>query len=642
MALARRDQQELTSNNAGYHNPSTSTISLSSQPQDQFPVPFNGKNHEVYLYLARECSGGWFPSFAHGQAAATSIVNCLLDVSDDRCAGLKAVSLPNAQSSDFLPHTVDLQRLGTLREEVEVCRTLLTQTLASLAADMDDIHGKSGMLCAESGPLVRALNHCHEARSYSTQTRHYLERTEEAHAEMLSVLDNIVHRWEKLYKKVTQLNWVLSKQLGPTQRIRRDIANSIAEKKATLMKISGNILTTATTFRETERQLQAMASKTEENDTWEAEALIKVLRKQLEEAEAATRRLDHELEFRPKQFAEAERRENERMEVPQPDGWGPWIWDAIWNPIGNYNELAQSAAWEAKVDEYRKWEEESSIKRFESREKVISLKNKIQNLQAQHAQELEQRSRDKLLAAQQSIAKENKLTSRLISQERALKVMTDEQKLLKISIATEKAIQTDMETFQEVVPNLCRNVKEAETNINHSFIAYKHINKKLQGCSTTIARVSQQMQNNRPSQEESKDLLEDINFLRLTFLVISDMAGRSSTVSRELYSQGLSIMAPLSIRPGTSQTGNSDASDQRKRTEALSKIGGQAAIQYDQAQTHRETFNRLCNRVENIVNSTGTTSQAPDNAMNQGTAGLLKTRETKSKSSTNWRRILGR
>ena len=62
--------------------------------------------------------------------------------------------------------------------------------------------------------LVRALNHCHEARSYSTQTRHYLERTEETHAEMLSVLDTIVHRWEKLYKKVSQLNWVLSKQLG--------------------------------------------------------------------------------------------------------------------------------------------------------------------------------------------------------------------------------------------------------------------------------------------------------------------------------------------------------------------------------------------------------------------------------------------
>lgn len=162
----------------------------------------------------------------------------------------------------------------------------------------------------------------------------------------------------------------------------------------------------------------------------------------------------------------------------------------------------------------------------------------------------------------------------------------------------------EKDAFQQVVPNLCRNIKEAETNINHSFIAYTHINKKLQGCSTTIARVSQQMQNDRLSQEESKvgfylfshpvtafksqeltieqDLLEDINFLRLTFLVISDMAGRSSTVSRELYSHGLSIMAPLSIRPGTSNTGNGDAHGERKRAEILSKIGGEAAMQYDQ------------------------------------------------------------
>ncbi|KAL5325483.1 hypothetical protein ACEPPN_006609 [Leptodophora sp. 'Broadleaf-Isolate-01'] len=360
------------------------------------------------------------------------------------------------------------------------------------------------------------------------------------------------------------------------------------------------------------------------------------------------------MEFGPKQFAEAQRRENERVEIPQPDGWGPWIWDAIWNPIGNYNELAQSAAWEAKVDEYKKWEEESNTKRFELEEEIISLKHQIQSHQAQHERELEQKSRDKILAAQQCIAMENKLTSRLICQERALKVMTDEKKLLKSSIAIEQTIQSDLDAFQQVVPNLCRNIKEAETNINHSFIAYTHINKKLQGCSTTIARVSQQMQNDRLSQEESKvgfylfshpvtafksqeltieqDLLEDINFLRLTFLVISDMAGRSSTVSRELYSHGLSIMAPLSIRPGTSNTGNGDAHGERKRAEILSKIGGEAAMQYDQAQTHRETFNRLCNRVEDMVNSTGMISQASGNTMNQG-AGLLKTREPKSKSS---------
>lgn len=106
--------------------------------------------------------------------------------------------------------------------------------------------------------------------------------------------------------------------------------------------------------------------------------------------------------------------------------------------------MAQSAAWEAKVDEYKKWEEESNTKRFELEEEIISLKHQIQSHQAQHERELEQKSRDKILAAQQCIAMENKLTSRLICQERALKVMTDEKKLLKSSIAIEQTIQSDL------------------------------------------------------------------------------------------------------------------------------------------------------------------------------------------------------
>lgn len=79
-----------------------STLSLSLQDLDQFPVPFNGRNYDVYVYLARECSGGWFPSFAHGQAAAQSIANCLLDVSDDRCAGMKALCVPDTPGTDYL------------------------------------------------------------------------------------------------------------------------------------------------------------------------------------------------------------------------------------------------------------------------------------------------------------------------------------------------------------------------------------------------------------------------------------------------------------------------------------------------------------------------------------------------------------
>ena len=106
--------------------------------------------------------------------------------------------------------------------------------------------------------------------------------------------------------------------LGLIQRSQRDIANSIVEKKSTLERISGNIITAATTIKDTEIQLQTLMSKTDDEDTWEAQAILKVLRNQLEEAEAAKRRLEHELEFKPKQFAEAQRRENERVEVPQP------------------------------------------------------------------------------------------------------------------------------------------------------------------------------------------------------------------------------------------------------------------------------------------------------------------------------------
>ena len=44
-------------------------------------------------------------------------------------------------------------KYGTLREEVEICRVLCGKTLASLAADMDEVSSMSGRLCAESGPV---------------------------------------------------------------------------------------------------------------------------------------------------------------------------------------------------------------------------------------------------------------------------------------------------------------------------------------------------------------------------------------------------------------------------------------------------------------------------------------------------------
>lgn len=55
-----------------------------------FEIPFGGKNYDVYLYLARECSGGWFPSFKHGQATVKCIMNCLRTVAEERCADIKA------------------------------------------------------------------------------------------------------------------------------------------------------------------------------------------------------------------------------------------------------------------------------------------------------------------------------------------------------------------------------------------------------------------------------------------------------------------------------------------------------------------------------------------------------------------------
>lgn len=66
--------------------------------------------------------------------------------------------------------------------------------------------------------------------------------------------------------------------LGLIQRFQRDIANGIAKKHSTLGRISGNISTTTANLRETERQLQSLTIKTDENDTWHDEATIKVLR----------------------------------------------------------------------------------------------------------------------------------------------------------------------------------------------------------------------------------------------------------------------------------------------------------------------------------------------------------------------------
>lgn len=74
-----------------------------------------------------------------------------------------------------------------------------------------------------------------------------------------------------------------------------------------------------------------------------------------------------------------------------------------------------------------------------------------------------------------------------------------------------------------------------------------------------------------------QDLFEDIIFLRITFLVVSDMASRSSIVSRELYSQDLSLMATLSIQhPGMDNM----------QIERLSRTGEDVAIQYDQVSLH--------------------------------------------------------
>jgi hypothetical protein len=105
MAIVRGDNHSRQLRKAVSPEASSIILSLPGQQEEvPFPVPskFKGRNDEIYLYLARECSGGWFPSFIHGQAAARSIVNCLLDASDDRCSSLKSVSLPNPQSSDYL------------------------------------------------------------------------------------------------------------------------------------------------------------------------------------------------------------------------------------------------------------------------------------------------------------------------------------------------------------------------------------------------------------------------------------------------------------------------------------------------------------------------------------------------------------
>jgi hypothetical protein len=83
-----------------------------------------------------------------------------------------------------------------------------------------------------------------------------------------------------------------------------------------------------------------------------------------------------------------------------------------------------------------------------------------------------------------------------------------------------------------------------------------------------------------------QDLIEDINFLRVTFLVVCDITGRSSSVARQLYSKGLSIMAPLSIQPGVR---GGDLFGDRRRIEKLSEIGEQAATQYDQVISHPQS-----------------------------------------------------
>ena len=97
MAVIRRDKLAMpkgVSSTVGSNN-----LSLYPDQQEQFDIPFNGKNHDVYMYLSRECSGSWYPSFKHGQAAVKGIANCLLDVADERYASLKVEYLPFSESS---------------------------------------------------------------------------------------------------------------------------------------------------------------------------------------------------------------------------------------------------------------------------------------------------------------------------------------------------------------------------------------------------------------------------------------------------------------------------------------------------------------------------------------------------------------
>jgi hypothetical protein len=243
---------------------------------------------------------------------------------------------------------------------------------------------------------------------------------------------------------------------GLIQGVQRDIAQRLAVKRSTLRELSSSIIAATSKTRETEALLEVIANrkKTNKNAVHQGDAEGKVLSKQLEATKVELSQLEYDLEIKPKQFAEAQRREDIRMRqisakkfphaAPKSnrriDGWGDWAWDAIVNPLGYLTQVEHTTTWDVTVNEHRKWEEEIISRRLRLQDQIVRLQHQIESYQRRMT---ENRSEYQGRSSQDS-AQENKFRCELISQERSLKVMVDRQNLIQSSIEIDLIIGSDL------------------------------------------------------------------------------------------------------------------------------------------------------------------------------------------------------
>ena len=247
--------------------------------------------------------------------------------------------------------------------------------------------------------------------------------------------------------------------LGGIKTGQGEILKRIATTKTNLEAISLRIAEVGASVQRTEKELKSISSriKRAKDSEKQAEVTKHELSARLGSKKANLKQLGQDLETKPKQFAEAKRREDRRRESAEismrvilqdesfitdvtEGGLVEWTWNAMWNPIGNLNQLTYVKAWDATTRNFQDWEAESNIERFKFQQEISSLEHNIENCQRQN----QQASGDLIQELQDCNAQEHQLNTELVSQKGKAKLLEKEVEVLKISLSADETMLFSM------------------------------------------------------------------------------------------------------------------------------------------------------------------------------------------------------